>query len=195
VAALSVVEDVDEIIISTESDEIAQTALSFGFDKLSIHHRSKENAQDHSSTESVMLEYIESAQLADSDRFLLVQATSPFTRTEDFSSAINLLQMSGKDSLLSVVRTKRFFWKEDGTPLNYDYKNRPRRQEFDGLLMENGAFYINSVGNIRTAKNRLSGEIALYEMPEYTALEIDEEHDWLIAEELMKRYNLPENKT
>ena len=140
-----------------------------------------------------MLEYLSSLPCADEDRFMLVQATSPFTRTQDFSVALDLLHSSDKDSLLSVVRTKRFFWKEDGTPLNYNYKSRPRRQDFDGLLMENGAFYINSVGNIMTEKNRLSGKIALYEMPEYTSIEIDEEHDWLIAEALMKKYNLIKN--
>ena len=55
--------------------------------------------------------------------------------------------------------------------------------------MENGAFYINSVVNIRNDKNRLSGKIAIYEMAEYTAIEIDEEGDWLIAEQLMKKNN------
>src|SRR5690606_1803672 len=37
---------------------------------------------------------------------------------------------------------------------------------------------------------RLSGRIALYEMPEYTAVEIDEEDDWLLAETLMRRHQL-----
>ena len=47
------------------------------------------------------------------------------------------------DSMLSVVRQKRFLWKEDenkiGKPLNYDPFMRPRRQDFDGYLMENGS--------------------------------------------------------
>lgn len=92
------------------------------------------------------------------------------------------------DSLLSCVRTKRFFWNDDGTPNNYDYRSRPLRQNFSGLLMENGSFYINRVGNIKRDKNRLSGRIAVYEMPEFTAVEIDEEDDWLIAEKLMRKH-------
>jgi N-acylneuraminate cytidylyltransferase len=94
-----------------------------------------------------------------------------------------------------MCRTKRFFWNENGTPINYDYKNRPRRQDFDGMLMENGAFYISSIGNIKKYKNRLSGKIAIYEMPEYTAIEIDEEDDWIIAEKLMQKYILQPKKS
>lgn len=42
--------------------------------------------------------------------------------------------------------------------MNYDYMNRPRRQNFNGMLMENGAFYINTVGNVKESGNRLSGK-------------------------------------
>ena len=72
-------------------------------------------------------------------------------------------------------------------PVNYDYRNRPRRQDFEGLIAENGACYINSVGNILRDRCRLSGKIAAYELPSYTAYEIDEETDWIIVETLMEK--------
>lgn len=56
--------------------------------------------------------------------------------------------------------------------------------------MENGALYINSVRNIVSLRNRLSGKIGLYVMPEYTATEIDEPDDWIILEHLMQRHML-----
>ena len=117
---------------------------------------------------------------------MLVQATSPTTQSHDFDGGITELLNSKKDSLLSVVREKRFFWDDSGSSLNYDYKNRPRRQDFDGYLLENGAFYINSIFNILRDKNRLSSSICFYEMRDYTSIEIDEKHDWKIAEEYMK---------
>ena len=49
---------------------------------------SEKNAQDSSSSESVMLEYISRANLSDEDVFILVQATSPFTKTLHFDEAI-----------------------------------------------------------------------------------------------------------
>ena len=56
--------------------------------------------------------------------------------------------------------------------------------------MENGAFYISTVGRINKSKNRLSGIISIYEMAEFTGVEIDEENDWNLAEILMKRHIL-----
>mgnify|MGYP002675299247 FL=1 len=56
--------------------------------------------------------------------------------------------------------------------------------------MENGAFYINTVGNVKESGNRLSGNIGIYEMPEYTATEIDEPDDWIVLENLMRKHVL-----
>ncbi|PZU84832.1 MAG: acylneuraminate cytidylyltransferase [Chryseobacterium sp.] len=193
VKALEETSEIDEIIIATDSEEIIAAVESFKFSKIKIYKRSGENAQDTSSTESVMLEYLEQVSYQQDDTFILVQATSPLTRTEDFSSALEIFNNSDYDSLLTGVRFKRFFWNEDGTSKNYDYKNRPRRQDFQGEFMENGAFYINKVGNILKDKNRLSGKIGLFEMPEFTSFEIDEPDDWVIAEQLMKRHVLKNN--
>ena len=115
----------------------------------------------------------------DKDLLLLIQATSPLTQTKDFDKALEKLKIEKSDSLLTCVRTKRFFWTDVAAPLNYDFNNRPRRQDFDGTFMENGAFYINSIGNIKKYQNRLSGKIAIYEMDEYTSIEIDEQDDWI----------------
>ena len=177
---------VDEVYVATDCSDISEVVEEFGFSKVKIYMRDKQNAQDESSTEAVMLEFIDKKSFKDDDLFMLVQATSPTTQSSDFDGGINELLKTKKDSLLSVVREKRFFWNDDGKSLNYDYKNRPRRQDFDGYLLENGAFYINRVANIKRDKNRLSGEICFYEMHDYTSIEIDEKHDWKIAEEYMR---------
>ena len=179
---------VDEIVVATDSDEIWNTILSRGYKKIKLYRRSDENASDTASTESVMLEYINNTDLPRDNIFMLVQATSPMTQTEHFTEALQQYAKGYFDSMLTCVRNKRFFWNEDGSSNNYDYKNRPRRQDFGGILMENGAFYINTVGNIIENGNRLSGKIGIYEMPEYTATEIDEPDDWNIIENLMHKY-------
>lgn len=179
---------VDKVIIATDSEEIKTTVLSFNFDKLEVYDRDSSNAQDTSSTESVMLEYIEKAGLNPQDNFILIQATSPLLKSDYIDGMFEKLKNSDADSIFSAVREKQFHWIEtdDGVkPINYDYKNRPRRQEFQGILAENGACYINSVKNILQEKCRISGKIITYEMPSVTAYEIDEEPDWKIVEELM----------
>ena len=188
--ALQNSKNIDKIFVATDCDEIKNVVNSFGFDKVEVYDRNKENANDTASTESVMLEFINKNNFSDNDLFLLVQATSPLTQTKDFDEALQTLKNQNSDSLLTCVITKRFYWNENGRPYNYDYTNRPRRQDFDGMLMENGAFYINSIANIKRDKNRLSDKTAIYKMEEFTAVEIDEEDDWTIAEKMMYKYIL-----
>ena len=180
---------INKVIIATDNQEIKNIVLSFNLPKVEIYNRLSENAQDTSSTESVMLEYINKANLNPNDKFFLIQATSPMLKSKDIDEMYDKYVNEEADSAFSCVLTKRFFWTKEGKPVNYDYKNRPRRQDFDGYLLENGACYINSVKNILKEKNRICGKMSLYEMPEYTSYEIDEPDDFIIIEELMKKHN------
>lgn len=185
--ALEDTQGIDETVVATDSNEIKAVVEALGLSKVTLYNRKTENAQDASSTESVMLEYLKATRPNTDDLFVLVQATSPLISSEDLSRGLALYHKPGIDSVLSAVESKRFFWTQQGEPINYDYKARPRRQDFDGQFMENGAFYINSVGNVLTDENRLSGNIGVCKTPERTALEIDEPADWLMAESLMQQ--------
>lgn len=183
---------IDKVIIATDSGEIKNVVSGFGFKKLEVFERCAENASDTASTESVMLEYIERAGLDKKDNFFLIQATSPLLKSEHIDGMFKKYIESDADSIFSAVVEKQFKWfiEPDGSvkPVNYDYRKRPRRQDFEGLVAETGACYINKAGNILRDKCRLSGKITFYELPSYTAYELDEESDWIIAEQLMKVY-------
>lgn len=194
IEALEACPIVDEIVVATDSDKIEDVVQSMQYCKTSVYRRSAKNASDTASTESVMLEFLESVNLEANTIFMLVQATSPLTQTTHFTEALTKYKEGLFDSMLTCVRCKRFFWTENGNSLNYDYKNRPRRQDFAGLMMENGAFYINTVKNILDYGNRLCGRIGIYEMPEYTSAEIDEPEDWMYLEEMMQRLILSKHK-
>ena len=183
---------IDKIIIATDSEDIKNTVLGFNFNKLEVYDRNPENASDTASTESVMLEYINKSDLKDDDLFFLIQATSPLLKSEHIDGMYNAFSKSNVDSMFTGVVEKQFKWgvningKEGLNPVNYDYRNRPRRQDFEGLIAETGACYINSVNNIKQYKCRLSGKISFYELPAYTSYELDEPVDWIIVEELLK---------
>ena len=177
---------IDKVIIATDSAEIKDVVLSFNLPKLEVYDRDPKNASDTASTESVMIEYLEKSDLKDEDLFFLIQATSPMLKTEHIEGMYETFLKDGADSMFTGVREYHFHWIPSTTKPLYDYRNRPRRQDFEGLIAENGACYINSVGNIKRDKCRLSGKIAAYELPSYTAYEIDEEVDWIIVETLMK---------
>jgi CMP-N-acetylneuraminic acid synthetase len=127
--------------------------------------RSPESATDTASTETAMLE------LADKigynfDIICLLQATSPLTSREDINKCIEKITIEGFDSALTVVESKRFTWSSKGESLNYNYKSRPRRQDFEGMYIENGAVYVATKKAFKENQNRLAGKIAIVEMEE-----------------------------
>ncbi len=99
------------------------------FKKLCIIGRSAESASDTASTEFAMLEFAENY---DFDNIVLIQATSPLLTADDLNMGFETFNENGTDSVLSVVRQKRFNWSVDGAgfayPSNYDVFKRPRRQ-------------------------------------------------------------------
>ena len=173
--------NVDKIIVALDKEYI-DIVKSFSFSKVKIYLRDPKNSRDISSTEDVLIEVINNLNIKDD--ILLAQATSPLTTSNDFNGGIELYKKY--NSILSVVNQKRFIWNNQGMPVNYNYKNRPRRQDWEGYLVENGAFYISNSTNILESKNRISGNIGLYKMDEKTYYEIDSEDDWKIIKNLIE---------
>ncbi len=178
--------NVDKVYISTDSDQIVDVVKYFQHDKIEIVNRKHETATDDASTESAMLEF---AELHNFKNIILIQATSPLLTSQDLESAIKIYENNIADSLLSVVEQKRFIWNKSSDffvkPLNYNPLSRPRRQDFKGYLVENGAFYITHKKLLLNTQCRISGNIAYYKMPEETYYEIDEPADWEIIEKLL----------
>ncbi len=186
---------IDIVYVATDSDKIRETVSFFqnGFEadtfkKVKVIGRSAESASDTASTEFAMLEFANNYEF---DNIVLIQATSPLLQASDLDKGFETFMMKETDSVLSVVRQKRFHWATDkqgnAYSTNYDVFHRPRRQEFKGYLVENGAFYISSKADLIKSKNRVSGNIKTVEMDEDTFFEIDEPSDWIIIEALMKK--------
>jgi N-acylneuraminate cytidylyltransferase len=152
--------------------------------KVKVLLRAEENATDTASTESALLEFSKKIK-HDYDILCLLQATSPLILAEDINKGLEKITNESFDSAVSVVNTHRFIWNANGVPLNYDVFNRPRRQDFDGLLVENGAVYCTTKEAFLQSNNRVSGSIGLIEMPEETLMEIDSVSDWNIIENLL----------
>ena len=173
----------DVIIISTDSEEIAEVVRASGI-PVEISMRPAELATDTASTESVML-YI--ADKYDFDVLCTIQVTSPLTKAEDFLGAWDKFKTEKLDSMATGVLVKRFFWTKEGKPVNYNPAQRPMRQHFDGWLMENGAFYFTRKDLLVSSKCRLGGRLGIFEMAEETGIEIDEPSDWEMIEMLLEK--------
>ncbi len=184
---------IGEVYISTDGESIRRCVEEhmgeFSYsEKVRFADRDPVTASDTASTEFAMLDF---AGKVDFQNIILIQATSPLLTGKDLDAGIRIYEQRNYDSVLSVVRQKRFHWKENGEgcylPVNYHFEHRPRRQEFDGYLVENGAFYITSAQAFKQSQCRLSGRIGVYEMEEAAYFEIDEPSDWIIIEHLLQK--------
>lgn len=169
---------ISDVYVSTDSEEIADIVLNHCPD-VKIVDRPSQYATDTASTEDVMSHFLS---VIETDILVTMQATSPLTEPYHIDEALFKFHDEKLDSLFTAIRLKRFLWSDQIKPINYVPKNRPRRQDFHGTLMENGAFYITDALNFQKNRTRLFGEIGVYEMTEEHGLELDEEEDWLKLE-------------
>lgn len=172
------------IIISTDSQYYINKIKKLKIDKKNIifHLRSKKNSTSVSSTESVIQEVLEYYKEIFSNKTTinLIQATSPLIHSSDLIKANKKFVAQNFDSLFSCYLTKNFFWKKKKKliSLNYNYKNRPRRQEMkEEYFTENGAFYIFKFKGFIKHKNRLFDKIGFFKMSKYRSFEIDDYED------------------
>ena len=176
----------EKVYVSTDSEEIESVVNSFGFSKVEIYKRSAVNASDEASSEDAIIELLDGLGLDDGEIIQFIQATSPLIQSQDLEDGFSQYQLEKIDSLLSVSEFNRFIWQRNGKPMNYDPFNRPRRQEFEGLMVENGAFYIFSAGGLRKNKSRLFGKIGLADIGYENSIELDELDDLVMIEALLR---------
>ncbi len=178
---------VQETYVSTDDREIAQISTKYN---AGVINRPKKYATETASSESALLHF---SKVVDFDLLVFLQCTSPLTLSKDIDGAVELL-LSGKyDSVLSVTENGGgflcggFLWSEKGESLNYDFRNRKRRQELGKTYRENGAIYVMSKKGLLKNENRLFGNIGLYIMPRLRSFEIDEIEDFNFLGYWMRR--------
>lgn len=187
--------NLDKIYIFTDDQQIIEDIKKeyHWTDKVEVVKRSEESAIDTASTEMGMLELAMQLNY-NFDIYCLIQATSPLLTREDINQVLFKVEEEQFDSALTVVENKRFTWTKDGKSVNYDYLHRPRRQDYEGMLVENGAFYAVKKETYLQTKNRLGGKIGIVKMCEDSLYEIDEPSDWDIIEILLKNRELKHKK-
>ncbi len=180
---------IDEVVVSSDSERILEVARAYGHPKVKAVRRPAEFATDIASTEAAMLDYASKNAF---EYMVLVQATSPLTTSQNLDEAFQIFKNSAADSLLTVTHEHRFRWKilanERVEAENYQPAQRPRRQDWSGELIENGAFYISTRLGLLDSGCRLHGEVAHYVMPPQTAVEIDTPKDWCVLEALIQQH-------
>jgi len=166
---------ISSVFVSTDDNEIEKVALEYG---AYVHRRTAEVSQDDSSSESVLLQFLETH---DADTIVFLQCTSPFTTVEDIDGTIKKLIDEDADSALTVTPFHYFLWDRAGEGINHDKSFRPLRQEREDQFIETGAVYVMKVDGFKKAKHRFFGKTVMYEQPKERVFEIDEPFDFDLA--------------
>jgi CMP-N,N'-diacetyllegionaminic acid synthase len=179
---------ITDVYVSTDDKAIESVAKKSG---AKVVCRPENISGDTATSESALLHVLDNIDKDEViDYIVFLQCTSPIREAQDIQNAIQLLLQEDGDSLLSVVLDHSFLWKEEngqGVSVNYNYQARPRRQDMALQYRENGSIYIVKPEILRKHNNRLGGKIVLFPMADDSAVDIDTEHDLLIAESILQR--------
>ncbi len=168
---------VADVYVSSDCEEILATAKAAGAKTIK---RPSIIAKDTSTSEESLSHFLDTLDVSPT-AVVFLQATSPLREPKDIDNAMNLFIEKELDSLFSAVSSEDMcLWavnNEVCESLNYDYKNRKRRQDIHGQVIENGSFYIFKPSIMKKYNNRLGGRIGFYLMDKWKIHEIDDLED------------------
>lgn len=186
------------VIVSTDDPEIRDISLQYGGDVPFL--RPAELASDTAKSIDALkhaVQFIEDADGVPIDWVMLLQAADPLRLPEDIEAAIERAAQGDCDSVISVVQVfavhpilmKRI---ENGLiqPFCIEEKEGTRRQDYKpDAFMRNGAIYLSKRDCIMKDNSIWGKNIAPLVMPEDRSVGIDNEIDFLVIEQLMKKRN------
>jgi CMP-N-acetylneuraminic acid synthetase len=181
--ALVMAKSIDEIIINTDSDEIAKSAT--GNYDVTIHMRPEYLLDIHHNEANQIIEH--DLSVSDGEYFLQTHSTNPLLTAQSIDKAIDLY-FSNKEkynSLMSVTKVYKRFYTPTGVPVNHDPNNMCKTQDMMPLYEENSSLYIFSRNSFAKNSNRVSSKPLFYSIDSHEAVDIDDEIDFEIVESLM----------
>lgn len=182
---------IDQVWVSSDDNSILSISTKYGAKTIV---RPKKLATSKSSSVSGWLHAINEIEKNNTEISAVVglQATSPVRESKDLDSALRKFSDGKYDSIFSASDIGDFFiWRKSKngfSSINYDYKNRPRRQDFEEQYVENGSFYIFKPQILRKYKNQIGGKIGISLMEFWKSFEIDDFADLEFCKIIMTHY-------
>ncbi len=177
----------DEVMVSTDSDEIASVAKQYGASVPFL--RSIDASNDHATTADALLDVLDSYKVIGKtfEYACCLYPTAPFVTAERLTSAYNKLVDDKLDSVFPIMPFSfpilRSLKMEEGKlSMNWkEYKNA-RSQDLPKAYHDAGQFYFFNVPTFLQKKTLMTDNMGGIEINEMDGQDIDNEIDWKIAE-------------
>lgn len=177
----------DEIMVSTDSEDIKKVAISYGATVPFM--RSTDTANDYATTADVLKEVI--GKYKDEGRefeyFACIYPTAPFITAEKLKRGLKLLE---DKKALSVVPVVKFSFPPqrafviDNERLQYQYPQyeNSRSQDLEPIFHDAGQFYVCQTEGFLKYNSLITPYTSPLIVPEEEVQDIDTLSDWNIAE-------------
>lgn len=181
----------NRVLVSSDDQGVLEIAR--GFEGVTALERPGDLASDTSPA----IDYVRHALSETSESFeivVIVQPTSPLTRSSDIDATIELLLETGADSAVTVVRVAHDvhplkFKRMEGTrlfPYLEEERGRTAAHDLPSVYVRNCAVYVTRRGVIE--RGLILGEDCRgFEMPRSRSVDINDEVDFAFADFLLTR--------
>lgn len=177
----------DKVMVSTDSDEIAEIAKRYGAEVPFM--RSEKTSNDYADTSDVLLEVLAEYEKRGSTfkEFCCIYPTAPFVTPVKLKESYELLISTDAANVVPMVPfsfppqrglVKRGDYMEPAYPEYIEY----RSQDLEPILHDCGQFYWCRVEDFKKNQDLLYNKTVPYLVPETEVQDIDNQSDWLLAE-------------
>lgn len=175
----------DEVMVSTDSEEIAESAKKYGASVPFM--RSAETSNDYATTNDVLIEVFNEYKKRgqEFDIAVCIYPTAPFVTADKLKKAVNMLEEKGAEAVTPVVQfsfppQRAFVIRHETLEYQYPENAKVRSQDLEPLYHDCGQFYVmrpDIILNHRPVEKRIP-----YVISELEVQDIDNEDDWKLAE-------------
>lgn len=182
----------DKIIVTTDDDEIADVARSFGAEIPFM--RPKELSDDHTATIPVIAHAIQALQANgdDIETACCIYATAPFIRSEDIIRAYHALITHHKQYAFPVTTFPFPIWRgvkrdiEGNIQMFWPEHFATRSQDLEEAYHDVGQFYWGTPDAWLSGKPIFSDAATTIVLPRHLVQDIDTPEDWFRAQLMHK---------
>ena len=177
----------DEVMVSTEDEEIAEIAKKYGANV--PFYRSEKTSNDYATTVDVIEEVVDEYEKRGKtfDTIVCIYPTAPFVTAERLKEAVEKLNSSDADTLIPVVSfsyppQRAMVIKDDMLVFNDARYLNSRSQDLEKHYHDAGQFYVTKADSFKKYREFMVGKVLPMELSELEVQDIDNEVDWKLAE-------------
>jgi CMP-N,N'-diacetyllegionaminic acid synthase len=173
----------DRVVVSTDSDEIAAIAETAGAE---VVRRPAELAADESRTEDALIHALEALSVSP-EYVVTLEPTSPLRTPELIDACVELAIAENADAVITVAETRELLGRLDGNRFEYLEPGQPRRrQDRKPLFRESSTVYVTRTSSLREHRSVLAERLYAVVVPEDQGVDINTPLDFIVAEAVIR---------